>query len=639
MQLKNKLMTLGCVAVTAAALIAGVACNEHEMAPFSKSLSSGKKQSTSSGSARPVDILFIIDNSNSMKEEQTGLDEQFHVFLERLIEANANFRIATVSTSYSGAGMPFMTTALETGSQLLKDAGVTNIEDIKNRCVEYYDNGSVYDFKSDVWTEREGNDFKSLDSYESKSWIDFADFAVGTNGTFDASSHSSKRNEIIRDLFRCQALIGITGDGTEKGLATMKSSLSNARDFSDIASTVKNFKRKGSILTVVFVTDENDCSSSNLLSGNDCETRRNIEDSCIVTRGDRVLNLGDEPSVLQLSTGQAFDVDGRAGTDGAKKLREWCVAGDEEARKALENCLEVGDDCPGYAYIKCPEVEEDGQIKKVCDNALDHRSDYYNFLLDYVISSNEPFYRAQNAELFAGMADAAEHRSKLVDLAKSDIIIASIINRDQGMRFDTAMPENWCGTAGSQGYRYQLFAEMFNNEPIYAPICCRKEQFRASMIIDGNTKATDVCKDEEDGENGAFGPVLSTIGQRIGKAVNTLCADSAPVTCTIDDCGDGTDPSFKKSSTCPCLYGCNPKTYLANSTNEYHLCNEFEFRVGAVDASGNNYELYKEDVNYSIDFNSNYCRSRTGSPIQVNMITTEPGKSIVFEYPKAVSGG
>jgi hypothetical protein len=620
MQLKNKLMTLGCVAVTAAALIAGVACNEHEMAPFSKSLSSGKKQSTSSGSARPVDILFIIDDSNSMKEEQSDLDKQFNVFLERLIAANANFRIATVSTSYSGAGMPFVTNALDTGSQILLDDGVTNIDDIKARCEEYYGNGNVYNFKDDDWAARNDSAFSSLDAYESKNWIDFTDFAVGTNSTFDAESHSAKRNEIIRDLFRCQALIGTTGDGTEKGLATMKSSLANARDFSDIASTVKNFKRKGSILTIVFVTDENDCSSTSLLTGSECETKRNIEDSCIVTRGDRVLNLGDEvASTLQLSTGQAFDVNGKAGTDTAKKLREWCVAGDEEARKALQNCLDAGDECPGYAYIKCPEDEEGN---KVCENSLDHRSDYYNFLLDYVISSNEPFYRAQNAELFAGMADAAEHRSKLIDLAKSDIIIASIINRDQGMRFDTAMPENWCGTAGSQGYRYQLFAEMFDNEPIYAPICCRKEGFKASMIIDDKTVASMVCSDDQDGVNGQFGPVLSTIGQRIGKAVNTLCADAAPVTCSVDDCGDGTDGNAKKSSTCPCLYGCNPKTYLANSGNEYHVCNEFEFKVGAVDAAGE-YKDYKENVNYSIDFNSNYCRSRTGSPIQVNMITTE----------------
>lgn len=634
MQLKNKLMTLGCVAVTAAALIAGVACNEHEMAPFSKSLSSGKKQSTSSGSARPVDILFIIDDSNSMKEEQTGLDEQFHVFLERLIEANANFRIATVSTSYSGTGMPFMTTALNTGSSLLEDVGVTNIDEIKAKCAEYYDNGNVYDFSSDEWTARNGGNFSALDQYESKNWIDFADFAVGTNGTFDASSHSEKRNEIIRDLFRCQALIGTSGDGTEKGLATMKSGLANARDFSNITDAVANFKRKGSILTVVFVTDENDCSSANLLTGNECETKRNIEDSCIMTREDRVLTLGDDPSTLQLSTGQAFDVEGKTGTEGAKTLREWCVTGDEEARTALTNCLAAGDECPGYSYIKCPE--KDGV--KDCANQLDHRSDYYNFILDYVITSNEPFYRAQNAELFADMADAAEHRSKLVDLAKSDIIIASIINRDQGMRYDTAMPENWCGTAGSQGYRYQLFAEMFGNDPIYAPICCKKEQFKASMITGKKAEILDVCSDEADGDNGAFGPVLSTIGQRIGKAVNTLCADSAPVTCRIEDCGDGTDKDFEKSPSCPCLYGCNPETYLANSDNEYHLCNEFEFNVGAVDASGN-YEAYQKDVNYSIDFNSNYCRSRTGSPIQVNMITTEPGKNIVFEYPKAVSGG
>ena len=85
MRLKNKLMAAGCIVAATAALVAGSACNEHELSPFSKSLSAGKLQNFSSGSARAVDILFVVDNSNSMSEEQRDLDKNFGKFLDRLI--------------------------------------------------------------------------------------------------------------------------------------------------------------------------------------------------------------------------------------------------------------------------------------------------------------------------------------------------------------------------------------------------------------------------------------------------------------------------------------------------------------------------------------------------------------------------
>ena len=101
MRIRNKLLTAGCIAASAAALLTGLSCNEHEMAPFSKSLAAGAKQAISSGSTRQVDILFVVDNSFSMAEEQAGLDENFSLFLEQLINANADFRLGVVSTEFA----------------------------------------------------------------------------------------------------------------------------------------------------------------------------------------------------------------------------------------------------------------------------------------------------------------------------------------------------------------------------------------------------------------------------------------------------------------------------------------------------------------------------------------------------------
>ncbi len=603
MQLKNKFLAVGCMAIATMALVIGSACNEHEIEPFSKSLSSGKKQSTSSGSARKVDILFVVDDSSSMREEQKSLDTNFGLFLERLDEAGADYRLATVSTSWNGtATMPFVTKALDTGKDVLMTPSADpNAEVITEEMVNQ--------IKSDCATYFSGGGKNK--SQKPKNWIDSSDFDSVDD---------------IKNMFRCEAILGINGKATEKGLATMRSALAGARNVDNVTDELTNFKRPGSILTIVFVTDENDCSA---LPGANleldlCESDRNITDSCAMTREDRVRADTSTPNVtrseLVLSEGQVLSYNGQQ-----KTLREWCVQGDEEASQALHDCLEKGEECSAAPYILCPPIEGDPDGKTNCKDRLEPRKSFYDFLIDYVSTSNATYYYSENTNSFASLTTGQEHKDLLTSMAKSDIIIASIINRDQGVRYNAKLAENWCGI-GTQGYRYQLFAEMFDNEPIYAPICCKNEEFSAE-------KKGDVCDAKAKiGENGEFGPVLSAIGKRIGEAVNTLCADAIPVTCEPSQCKDN-------SKSCPCLYGCSEKGYFANTANEYHLCNEFQFLVGTVDKDGNNYTAYQEGTEYTINYESAYCKTRTGAPIQINMIKTEPGKDLVFEYPKQTTGG
>lgn len=601
MRLKNKLLTIGCVALSAGALLAGgLACNEHELSPFSKSLNSGKKQSTSSGSTRQVDILFVIDNSNSMAEEQLSLDKNFSEFLTKLTGANANFRLAAVSTDFKGANMQFETDALSHGgASVLTGMSSSEIEAIKSKCKAQ--------FTAD------------------KPWIDYEDLSKNYNLTDE--NDKQKFNSEVQDLFRCEAIMGTGGSGLEKGLASMRSVLDT--------KVGKNFKREGSIMAIVFVTDENDCSSNEITQDGQtllCETKRNIEDSCIMTRNDRIKTTKDGGSELVLDKGQYIEYTRKNNEVVRKSLREWCVQGDTEAREALKGCY-ADDNCAAKSYIDCPEGG--------CEDKLVGRREFFDFIIDYVGNSNEKYYREQNPDAFAKIETAKDHKDLIESFAKSDIIVASIINRDEGMRYNEKLPENWCGTAGSQSYRYQLFAEMFENEPIYAPICCKRVAFQA---LDGKTPKT-VCSGSKDdmGKNGEFGPVLSVIGERIGKAVNTLCADSMPVTCNPKDCEDG-------SPSCPCLFGCNDTiTYLANTENAYNLCNEFQFNVGTLPKNSNSasaahdesimsdYKAYKEGVDFTINYESNFCRARTGSPIQIQLIKSEAGRDLVFEYPKKVS--
>src|SRR5688500_1047158 len=47
-----------------------------------------------------VDILFVVDNSFSMEEEQLALAEGFPEFIEGLSGSNTDFHLGVISTSF-----------------------------------------------------------------------------------------------------------------------------------------------------------------------------------------------------------------------------------------------------------------------------------------------------------------------------------------------------------------------------------------------------------------------------------------------------------------------------------------------------------------------------------------------------------
>ncbi len=690
MRIKNKLLALGCIAATAGSLVCGMACNEHEIEPFASSLVAGKKQLSSSGSARAVDILFVIDNSNSMSEEQLGLDKNFGKFIDRLTEANADYRIAVVTTSDAQSIRADTKAFNTTANSAFFTFAKKSLQD------SYQLNEASYEAFQKTLTSTCAAFFKDV-SYISSDAIDekmkagvFDSLLSATNMSFP--DDAAKKKEILKNLFRCTAMAGISGDPIERGLSTMWKALSSNQDF----------KREGSILSIVFVTDENDCSdvyindngSAVLARDNvtaptldvimtenstkDCENKRNIEDSCTITKRDSVTYSSEDGTQLVTASGQPVEYNGEK-----KLLREWCVQGDDTARAALCSCLvqhKAYEDAPVDENGNKPaDIQDCAAAKNINFSATDAgcmtsnvnnlvpRSYYYRKVIDFVIKSNSRFYRSQRAE-FANMT-VDEFKVEAEQLAKSDVIIANIINRDEGMRYDGSFPETWCGSAGNQSYRYQLFGEMFDNAPIYAPICCSNEEYKASKnLVNPSEKCTDndgeeiacdvVCtsgaNSAEKNMNGApalFGPVLGAIGKRIGEAVNTLCAEAAPVTCKIEDCNEKL-PNGNYSTTqarsnpgpaCPCIRGCNgDNVYLANSDREYTVCNEFRVSIGSAEVATNEdgekyvvegtYSAYDPD-SYKIDFESNYCYIRTGSPIQINLSKND-GKELVIEYPK-----
>ena len=59
--------------------------------------------------AAEIDILWIVDNSNSMSEEQLGLGQSFQSFIDNLIETGVDYHIGVVSTDITESGRLFGT--------------------------------------------------------------------------------------------------------------------------------------------------------------------------------------------------------------------------------------------------------------------------------------------------------------------------------------------------------------------------------------------------------------------------------------------------------------------------------------------------------------------------------------------------
>lgn len=537
----------------------GVACNEHALNPFDSTISTAAVETTEQTEVRPVDILFMVDNSNSMCEEQDILTANFAAFIDILVMANADFHLAVVNSDM----VDFVD-----GAGTLRQAPGT-----------YVDNAASCPIVPDT-SFCAG---KTLPRFLSPG-----DYGDGAGGIDSAR---------LREDFACMALTGIDGNGVEMGLETVKKALEKD------ASAPTPFLRDDALLALVFVTDENDCSDgtqgaqagpvftkyqqSNLDA--ECEFARNVEDSC-----DRTLNSG------------TFTFNGET-----KTAFEWCIEGN---REAVEAGVASGD-----ITVECPAGG--------CLNELNKRQAYYDFLVDLKTRENE------DGEEIGGA---------------SDIIVAAIINRDSGQpsgepgtstnfqRFDTQDPKlsGWCGSAGTQGYRYELFVEMFpEGRRVVAPIC----DLNGDLSAGGTGTPVD------------FADQLELIAILIGEAINSTCLQNMPYTCTADGPPEG-ERCASGERCCPTGQTCTQGPYLAGITGDdgspqtngegFRLCSNFgilvETDTGQTDPDSGRPILETLDpTTYSVATDDLTCWQETGSPLRIQF-QTPPSSRFVIKYPRSI---
>ncbi len=240
----NTILYLG---ITAALVPMLSACNSHPLKPVTLTSEQEKDGNVSVSINRDVDILFVIDNSRSMAEEQATLARNFGPLIERLEmdDVRANYRIAVTTTDNGhlhcvgrDAGNFKAQSCLRRHDDFKVTEGGVPKDYFDEACASICDHEDIDILPTSTFFDPEP---------KARPWIE------NINGVTNLPEGISPV-----EAFECLAPQGLTGCGFEAPLESMRLGLTRAaRD----GEPEFGFMRPGAILAVIFVTDEADCSA------------------------------------------------------------------------------------------------------------------------------------------------------------------------------------------------------------------------------------------------------------------------------------------------------------------------------------------------------------------------------------------
>ena len=225
------------------------ACNDHPLSRIDQALQSASGQSITVRAKTKIDILFVIDESTSMMAEQTSLAQNFSTFSDFIfldLKNEVDYRIAVTSTGSSDSSIIY---ADQLGEFVTKGTTSNQIADLS--CPE------------------------TLSPIISPATLHDAERC--------APDDDACLQEALRVHFSCLAQVGVDGLNYERGLEAMRSSLScngpngelfgkcclpsaggQGFEFDPLCrggGDEPSFLRPEAMLMVVFITDEDDCST------------------------------------------------------------------------------------------------------------------------------------------------------------------------------------------------------------------------------------------------------------------------------------------------------------------------------------------------------------------------------------------
>jgi hypothetical protein len=240
-------------AATAVALLAG--CPDREVSKVVPSQDKAELKDIPVEVNRKVDILFVVDNSSSMREEQTNLSQNFPRFIEALSQIEGGLpdvHIGVISTDLGAGNFPGASDC-----QTNDGEGEDGYLIVRSECAGRLTTGDNFLTAVQVGDQLEGTNF--------------------TGGT-------------VADLsatFQCMAELGDDGCGFEQPLEATRRALDGRNE---------GFLRPEAFLAIVILTDEDDCSA-------------NDDESLFATNND---SLGPRTSFRCFEYGITCDESGRA---------------------------------------------------------------------------------------------------------------------------------------------------------------------------------------------------------------------------------------------------------------------------------------------------------------------------------------
>ncbi|MCG8421123.1 MAG: hypothetical protein MJE77_24650 [Proteobacteria bacterium] len=210
----RRFLSVSSIVIALAVVASLAACNSREVAKVLPQPSKQDGPKVPVEINRNIDILFVIDNSGSMEEEQTSLTANFPGFIDVLkkIEGGLpNVRLGVITTDVGARN------------------GVAN-------CRGDGENGTL---------QSTGEDCPGPDD----AYIeDLAD---------DTGARIKNYAGTLEDTFSCIATLGTGGCGFEQPLEAMYRALNGSNP------TNEGFLRDDAFLAVIIITDEDDCSTEN----------------------------------------------------------------------------------------------------------------------------------------------------------------------------------------------------------------------------------------------------------------------------------------------------------------------------------------------------------------------------------------
>jgi hypothetical protein len=231
------------------------ACLQHPVKPVAYDKSQEGKKGVAIAINKDVDILFVIDNSGSMAEEQANLSENFAAFINVLEapDVKANYRIAITTTDRGNPRCPKADTTPENGNFVLSSCvnrvaageflfkGTEPPTDAAYACEDYCTLGD-----EDLTAKMKPTPTDRDPTPKVRTWLQSIEGETNLPDGVDSIT-----------AFQCFGPQGVSGCGFESQLEAMYTALVKAETSGEGNF---GFLRDQAILSIVHLTDEADCS-------------------------------------------------------------------------------------------------------------------------------------------------------------------------------------------------------------------------------------------------------------------------------------------------------------------------------------------------------------------------------------------